>query len=133
MNSHLSYEQQEGIHIFVWYSANRRAVDSWLGWMSKLVERDGQLGSIIIDFSGIPLPPISYMARAVRAWMQQYPTVPYTQIAVIYAETEVAFLILGRSYAMTLSRGRDVSLKFFQDSDADQVWQWLNAGSAASS
>lgn len=133
MESPLLYEQQDDVHIFTWHVANRQAVDTWLGWMSDLMRRDGQLGRIIIDFSCVSLPPVSYLARAVRAWMQSFPSVPHTQIAIVYAENEVAFLILGRSYAMTLSRGRDVSLKFFPDNEAEAVWEWLEAGSVASS
>lgn len=132
MEPHLSYEQVDGVHIFTWHNANRRAIDAWLDHMTTIMERDGQLGMLILDFSAITLPPVRYASQRIRAWMMRFPDVPHTVVAVVYASQAVPFLIVARSYASTLGRGRDTSLEFFPDTDAQEVWGWLQSQAAAS-
>ena len=127
MNKYLDYTEKEEIHIFRWKSANRRAVDAWLKWMTHIMIRDGKLGYVLIDFSEIGLPPVRHLAMQVRRWLTQYaPTNPGAKVAVVYPASNMPFLIVARSYTVTLSRGRPVKLEFFSSDEMDSAYKWLS-------
>lgn len=127
MSKHVTYSQKDDIHILRWHSANQESVDSWLKWMSRIRAYEGRLGHILIDFSQVELPPVRYMSMQVRRWLTQHvPTKPGATIAVVYPASQMPFLIVARSYSMTLRRGRPVKLEFFSSDEMDDAYQWLS-------
>lgn len=126
MTKQLDYLEEQGIHIFKWNVANRRAVDSWIRWMNHIMIRDGHMGYILMDFSDAELPPIRYLSLQVRRWLIRHlPPQKASAVAIIYPQGNMPFLIVARSYSATLGRGRPVSLEFFSSDYKDEAYNWL--------
>jgi|GEM_PF-6239178 len=126
MTKHLEYLEEDGIHIFKWYSANRRAVDTWIQWMNHIMIRDGHMGHILMDFSESELPPVRYMSLQIRRWLTRHvPPEKASKVAVVYPQGNMPFLIVSRSYSATLGRGRPTNIAFFAGDQVDDAYDWL--------
>ena len=128
MEKHLEYSEEDGIHKFTWKSVNRRAVDTWLKWMTHIRLRESPPAYILLDFSEISLPPVRYLAMQVRHWLTRHQSSGQgTSVAVIYSPSNMPFLIVARSYSVTLQRGRQTKLEFFTSDEMDAAHDWLQA------
>lgn len=126
MDKHVEYIQKGDIHTLRWKTANRQTVDDWLKWMTRL-RNEEKFGHILIDFSEVELPPVRYLAMQVRNWLRQNVAAdPGATIAVVYPVSQMPFLIVARSYSVTLQRGRPVKLQFFSSDEMDAAYDWLN-------
>lgn len=122
--SHLHYHQLDnGIHQLMFQRNDMLAVDEWMAWQIKLVERTpiDQTVRLLCYLPGFL--PVNYVMKRSQAFIAAYPQRPIFRSAFVHPKDSLASLVVAVTNLGT-SRLRD-KVKFFPRDQEAQAIEWL--------
>lgn len=124
MNADLSYENKDHIHIFIWHKSTREVVDLFIEQLDEIMQTEGTITYLLIDFVESGLPPSRYTVQAVNNWRRQYLTDEEAFTAIVYKASSTTLMIL-RALVPIMTRQSHSTVHFFSQDERDNALAWL--------